>query len=136
MSKVDEDKNFDDNDEIIITIIAMVYGDDDIGDIDEIKVFGRGPRGVKCVSDILTQVDCPRNRFLVKMLMTSAIMIVLMMMMMNVMIMRMTNRTMQISDDNHWNFLMSTMLTMHRNVPLVTINLIESSMISMFEVRF
>ena len=37
--------------------------DDDVGDIEEIKVFGRGPRGVKCVSDILTQVDCPRNRF-------------------------------------------------------------------------
>ena len=72
-------------------------GDDDIGDIDEIKVFGRGPRGVKCVSDILTQVDCPRNRFLVKMLMTSAIMIVLMMMMTNVVLgMKDDNRKMQI----------------------------------------
>ena len=76
MPKVDchEVKEIDDNDEIIPSIM-MANGDDDIGDIDEIKVFGRGPRGVKCVSDILTQVDCPRNRFLVKMLMTSPIMI-------------------------------------------------------------
>ena len=87
MPKVDchEVTEIDNNDEII-TSIMMVYGDDDIGDIDEIKVFGRGPRGVKCVSDILTQVDCPRNRFLVKMLMTSAIMMLLRMMMTNVVI--------------------------------------------------
>ena len=96
MRQIRKNVKIDDNDEII-TIIMMFHGDDDIGDIDEIKVFGRGPRGVKCVSDILTQVDCPRNRFLVKMLMTSAIMIVLMMMMTNVVLgMKDDNRKMQI----------------------------------------
>ena len=51
----------------------LVLGNDE--DAGEIKVFWGRPRGVKCVPDILTQVDCPRNRFLVKMLMTSPIMI-------------------------------------------------------------
>ena len=96
MPKVDchEVTEIDGNDEII-TSIMIVNGDDDIGDIDEIKVFGRGPRGVKCVSDILTQVDCPRNRFLVKMVMTSAIMIVL-----TVMMMMITNVVLGMKDNN------------------------------------
>ena len=95
MSKIGchEDKEDDDDDDDG----SDDGDDDDINDTDEIKVFGRGPRGVKCVSDILTQVDCPRNRFLVKMLMTSAIMIVLMMMMTNVVLgMKDDNRKMQI----------------------------------------
>ena len=77
MSKVvcHEDKEDDENDDDDDDDGNHGGDEDDINDTDEIKVFGRGPRGVKCVSDILTQVDCPRNRFLVKMLMTSPIMI-------------------------------------------------------------